>query len=308
MVARDESVPASSLSREFVGQAVEKAVQECLRELRRNLPQHRSALELFNSDEAEAAKIEMAAVGHKLWLRQYVDGNGGNISYRLAPGYILSTPTLHSKGDLKPEDISLVDMDNHQLYGDRPRTSEIKLHIEIYKAVPQARAILHCHPPYATAHAVAGFAPQGNLVPEQEIFVGPVALAPYATPGSDAVSCSVLPYVANHNAILLANHGLVCWADTLTHAEWYAEVVENYCKTTFIAHQLNPSLKEISPAGIQDLLEIKQKMGLPDPRLNGYGGETQNSPAEPFAAVSASTPEELIAELRERLFSYFSGR
>lgn len=224
-------------------------------------------LEIFNSPGANALKNEILRVGKKLWERQYVDGNGGNISVRVSPHYVLCTPTLCSKADLCPEDLSLVDLDNYQICGDRPQTSEILLHLEIYKAVPAAKAVIHCHPPYATAHAIAGVIPQGNLVPEQEVFVGPVALAPYETPGTSAFAKTVLPFVKDHNTILLANHGIVCWADTVTHAEWYVEVVDTYCKTVMIASQLRPKLNEIPPDKIADLLAIKKRWGLPDPRL-----------------------------------------
>jgi L-fuculose-phosphate aldolase len=111
------------------------------------------------------------------------------------------------------EEFCLVDLDNLQICGSRSQTSEIQLHLEIYKAVPIARAVIHCHPPYATAHAIAGVVPPGNLIPEQEVFVGPVALAPYETPGTREFAKMILPYVRNHNTILLANHGIVCWAD-----------------------------------------------------------------------------------------------
>lgn len=223
--------------------------------------------ELFGSPMARAIKEEIVKVGRKLWERQYVDGNGGNISARLSSKYFLCTPTLCSKGDLRVEDMSLVDVENQRICGNRAQTSEILLHLEIYKAVPSADAVIHCHPPYATAHAIAGVIPQGNLVPEQEVFVGPVALTPYETPGTMEFARTVLPVVKQHNTILLANHGVVCWADTVTHAEWYVEVVDTYCKTVMIASQLKSPLPEIPSNKIADLLAIKKNLGLPDPRL-----------------------------------------
>ena len=254
-------------------------------------------LEIFTSGEVQGLKAEIVRVGRKLWERQYVDGNGGNISVRVSPHYVLCTPTLCSKGDLCVEDLSLVDLENCQICGDRPQTSEILLHLEIYKAVPAARAVIHCHPPYATAHAVAGVVPQGNLIPEQEVFIGPVALAPYETPGTRAFAKTVLPYVRDHNTILLANHGIVCWADTVTHAEWYVEVVDTYCKTVMIASQLRPKLNEIPPEKIADLLAIKKRLGLPDPRLE--------SSADAAETTATGAPEvEEKASLRERPASY----
>jgi L-fuculose-phosphate aldolase len=108
--------------------------------------------------------------------------------------------------------------------------------------------------------------PQGNLLPEQEVFVGPVALTSYETPGTIEFARTILPVVKNHNTILLENHGVVSWADTITHAEWLIEVIETYCKTVMIAGQLRSPLKEIPPEKIADLLAIKRKLGLPDAR------------------------------------------
>lgn len=222
---------------------------------------------LFHEPETAAIKDEIVRAGRKLWERQYVDGNGGNISARLPGDMVLCTPTMLSKGDLRAEDLCLVDLDNQLICGCRPQTSEILLHLEIYKAVPEAKAVIHCHPPYATAHALAGVVPPGNLLSEQEIFIGPVALAPYETPGTKTFAQTVLPYVRDHNTILLSHHGIVCWADSVTHAEWYTEVIETYCKTVMIARQLQPNLTEIPPAKIQEILKLKQRWGLPDARI-----------------------------------------
>src|SRR5271168_1498937 len=105
---------------------------------------------LFISPAAAAIKEEILRAGKKLWQRAYVDGNGGNISARITDEYVICTPTLCSKADMLAEDLSLVDLNNFQICGDRAKTSEILMHLEIYKAVPHARAVIHCHPPYAT--------------------------------------------------------------------------------------------------------------------------------------------------------------
>lgn len=290
-----------------------RAVLECLAVHRSRQSAAEEPQEIFNSPEANALKEEILRVGRKLWERQYVDGNGGNISVRVSPEYVLCTPTLCSKGDLCMEDFSLVDLDNCQICGDRPQTSEILLHLEIYKAVPAAKAVIHGHPPYATAHAVAGVVPQGNLIPEQEVFIGPVALAPYETPGTRAFAKTVLPYVKDHNTILLANHGIVCWADTVTHAEWYVEVIENYCKTVMIASQLRPKLNEIPSHKIADLLAIKKKLGLPDPRLIAGTDPIEAAPVEaqadlpPVRSMSSYEIEELINRLTAEIYGFLRG-
>ena len=218
--------------------------------------------------EAAALRAEIINVGRKLWERRYVDGNGGNISVRLGANYVLCTPTMMSKRDLAPDDICLSDLDGNILAGDRPRTSELFLHLEIYKANSRARAVVHCHPPYATAFAMTGTAPPIGLISEYEIFIGPAAVAPYQTPGTRAFAESVLPFVEDHNTILLTNHGIVCWADTATHAEWLAEILDTYCKTYLIARQIGQPLKPIADDKIGEILALKQRLGFPDARMH----------------------------------------
>lgn len=221
---------------------------------------------LFRSPEAAAIKQEIIRAGRKLWERQYVDGTGGNISARLNDQYVICTPMYYSKADLTPDDFALVDMGGSQVAGTKPRSSEILLHLEIYRAVPQARAVVHCHPPHATAYALTGTIPPSCMIPEHEVFVGSVALAPYETPGTPEFAQTVLPYVRDHNMILLQNHGVVCWADTVTHAEWCVEVVDTYCRTIILASHLDVPLMPIPNRKAGDLLEIKKKLGMPDPR------------------------------------------
>ena len=223
---------------------------------------------LFFTPEAEAIKKEICNVGKKLWMRQFVDGNGGNISYRIGPNEVICTPTLVSKFDLTPDDLCLVDLEGNQIAGTKPRTSEIFLHLEIYKAVPEAKAAVHCHPPHATAYAITGRVPPNLVIPEFEVFVGKVAISPYETPGTEAFARTVLPYVKQHNTVLLSNHGIVCWADTVTHAEWYAEVLETYCWTLLVATQLGAPISHISEQQGSDLLAIKRRLGLPDVRFD----------------------------------------
>ena len=244
-----------------------------------------SPLELFNSAEANALRAEIIRTGRKLWDRQYVDGNGGNLSVRLGEEFVLCTPTMLSKADLEVADICLSDLNGKILAGDRTLTSELLLHLEIYKANPRARAVVHCHPPYATAFAITGTVPPNGLIPEYEVFIGPAAVAPYETPGTQAFAETVLPYVAEHNTILLKNHGVVCWSDTVTHAEWLAEIMDTYCRTYLIARQIGEPLSVIPDDKIDDILRRKQWMGLPDARMARIGGDPRGGDPKNAAEV-----------------------
>jgi L-fuculose-phosphate aldolase len=301
--------PTHQAARTMVKSIVSHAVQQCIQQGARSSSAGEDPLEIFHSPATQLIKEEIVRTGRKLWERQYVDGNGGNISARISRDYVVCTPTLLSKGDLKVEDLALVDLENHRLCGNRPHTSELLLHLEIYKTVPRAKAVVHCHPPYATAHAIAGVVPQGNLVPEQEVFVGQVAISAYETPGTLEFARTVRPLAKNHNTILLANHGLVCWGDTVTHAEWYVEVIETYCKTVMIASQLRQKLPEIPPEKILDLLALKKRIGmsLPDVRFPATEGEPENNlwetPVRSGGPDSAEV-EKLIGHLTEQVIAF----
>lgn len=233
-----------------------------------------------SSPEAEALKAEIIRVGRKLWSRQYVDGNGGNISCRLGNEYVLCTPTMMSKGDMEPADICVSDLEGTIVAGGRLCTSELFLHLEIYKANPRARAVVHCHPPYATAFSLTGEAPPVGLISEYELFIGPAALTSYETTGTKAFARSVLPFVRDHNTILLANHGIVCWSDTVTHAEWLTEILESYCKICVIARQIGKPLKQIPGEKILEILALKRRLGFPDARIESFdSGEASIPPA-----------------------------
>ena len=248
-----------------------------------------------SSPEAEAFRKEIIRAGRKLWERQYVDGSGGNISVRLGSRYVLCTPTMLSKGDLEPADICLSDLDGNILAGDRSRTSELLLHLEIYKANSRAQAVVHCHPPYATAFAVTGSTPPNGLITEYELFIGPAAVAPYETTGTKAFAETVLPFVMDHNTILLTNHGIVCWADTVMHAEWLVEIFETCCKTYLLAKQIGKPLSIIPEGKIRQILALKRQLGFPDARINDLA-----IPAEGTSAELERLVEQVISRLEDR--------
>jgi L-fuculose-phosphate aldolase len=158
---------------------------------------------------------------------------------------------------------------------------------------------VHCHPPYATAFAVAGVTPPNGLISEYEIFIGPAAIAPYETPGTQAFAETVRPFVEKHNTILLTNHGIVCWADTVTHAEWLAEIFETGCKTFMLARQIGQPLQQIPEQKIEEILALKRRLGFPDARIDHAAETASVAPAENAAELERMV-ERVVARMEER--------
>ncbi|HTL16045.1 MAG TPA: class II aldolase/adducin family protein [Patescibacteria group bacterium] len=221
----------------------------------------------FDSPAIQQLKLQICDIGRRLWQRAYVDGNGGNIAIRVGENLALCTPTLVSKGFMKPEDMCLVDLEGNQLAGTKKRTSEILMHLQIMKRQPRAVATVHCHPPYATGFAVAGVQPPTCMIPEYEVFSS-VAIAPYRTPGTPEMGKLVSDLVDKHNTILMANHGVVSWShNNLEDAYFKMEILEAYCRTVLVASQLGKPVNTMTPDQLKDLLKIKQNLGIPDPRF-----------------------------------------
>lgn len=221
----------------------------------------------FNSPYAHSLKEQICQMGQRLWQRAYVDGNGGNMAIRVGEDVAICTPTLVSKGALKPEDMCLVDFEGHQLLGMKMRTSEILMHLQMMKRQPKAIATCHCHPPYATAFAVANVAPPTCMLPEFEVFCS-VGVAPYRTPGTSDMGKLVADLTDQYNTILMANHGVVTWShNNLEEAYWRMEIVEAYCRTIVVAGQLGHPINTFTGPQMKDLLNIKEKLGFVDPRF-----------------------------------------
>jgi len=224
-------------------------------------------LALFNSPLAKKLKDDIVEIGSRCWKRDYNDGNGGNISARLG-NYFLCTPTGVSKGFMKPDMVCLVDIEGNQLAGQAPwkRTSEILSHLGIYRTVPTAAAVVHAHPIHATAFAMAGIEPPRCLIPEVEVFVGTIPVAEYKTPGSPQMSEILGKLAPDHQAILMGNHGVICWGVSVEDAYFKMEITDSYCRTLWVASQLPTKRTTIPPDEVKILLDLKKKLGLPDER------------------------------------------
>ena len=237
-------------------------------------------------------KEQICEIGRRLYNRGFAAANDGNITIRVNDREVLCTPTMVSKGFMKPEDVCKVDMEGKQLAGNRRRTSEVLLHLAVYKARPDVKAVVHCHPPHATAFAVAREPIPKCVLPEVEVFLGEVPIAAYATPGDQKFAETVLPFVKNCNTILLANHGTITFGPDLENAYFNSEIIDAYCRILILSKMLG-RVNYFSDGQTRELLNLKKRLGLPDPRLDkpdcdicttgvlGYGAAEMA--LEPFA-------------------------
>ena len=209
---------------------------------------------------------QMCEIGRRVYNKGFAAANDGNISYRLSEDRVLCSPTRVSKGFMKPDDLCIVDMDGKQVSGKRKRSSEILLHLTIMKARPDIRSAVHCHPPHATAFAVAREPIPKCVLPEIEVFLGEVAISPYETPGGQTFADSVLPYVKDTDTILLANHGTITYGTDLEDAYFKTEIIDAYCRILILAKQLG-RVHYYGDDKAAELIRLKPNLGIPDPRL-----------------------------------------
>jgi L-fuculose-phosphate aldolase len=211
-------------------------------------------------------KEQICEIGRRVYAKGFAAANDGNISVRLSEREVLCTPTMVSKGFIKPQDLCVVDYEGKQLRGTRKRSSEILLHLAVYKNNPEVQAVVHCHPPHATAFAVAGEPIPKCVLPEVEVFLGEVPIAIYETPGSQKFADTIIPFVKKCNTIILANHGTVTFGPDLEKAYWNSEIIDAYCRILILARQLG-RVNYFTDQQTRELLDLKKKLGYDDPRF-----------------------------------------
>jgi L-fuculose-phosphate aldolase len=201
---------------------------------------------------------EIVQYGRLLHQTGLVAATDGNLSVRLGDGTFLCTPTLMSKGMMNPNDMVIVDARGHKVSGSRSVSSEIAMHLFIYRNRPDVGAVVHAHPPTATGFAAAGMPLDSALCSEIIITLGTVPLANYETPGTPELAEALAPLVGDHDAILMANHGVVTYGEDLMTAYMNMETVEHYAKIALVTHMLGKQ-KPLSETHVSKLREIRTK-------------------------------------------------
>ena len=210
-------------------------------------------------------KKDICEIGRRIYNKGFAAANDGNITVKLSDNEFLCTPTMHSKGFLVPDDIATVDSTGKQIAGPKKRSSEALLHLEIYKQRPDVKSVVHCHPPHATAFAVAREPIPQCVLPEVEVFLGDVPITRYETPGGQAFADTILPFVEKTNVIILANHGTVSYGESVERAYWWTEILDAYCRILMLAKSLG-RVNYFSEKEERELLTLKDKWGFADPR------------------------------------------
>jgi L-fuculose-phosphate aldolase len=209
--------------------------------------------------DESASRVLVCEIGGRVWQRGMASANSGNISMRLKDGNILITPTLVSKGFMKPEQLLLMNLSGEVLGGDGYPTSETPMHLRLYQEREDIGAIVHAHPPVSTAFAVAGKPLDLHLIPEAVVFLGEVPLVPFQFPGSPELADAIVPYLAKYDAVLLENHGVLCWGSDVEQAYHRLETVE-FCATVTLTAKLLGGAREIPVEPLRNLLSVRELM------------------------------------------------
>ena len=191
-------------------------------------------------------RADIVRVCRRLAERGLIAGPDGNVSARLDTGCLLVTPAGMSKGDVTEGDLVLIDADGQPVSGNHPASSEVRMHVRIYRRRSDVHAVVHAHPPTATAFGVAGEDFMAPVLPELVLQMGGVPLVPYAMPGGEALAEQLDPFLPYHDGFLMANHGATTVGPTRTVAHQRMESLEHAARILLAARQLG-RVRELSP-------------------------------------------------------------
>ncbi|OKP90375.1 class II aldolase/adducin family protein [Paenibacillus sp. P32E] len=215
-------------------------------------------------DELEKKlRLQICDIGRNLFNKDFIAANDGNISARLSGNEVLATPTGVSKGYLEPHMLVKVNLEGEILEaheGYRPST-EVKMHLRIYRELPEMNGVVHAHPPFGTAFAIKGEALDKMMMPESVIAMGDIPLAKYGTPSTEEVPDSIMPFLGKKTAVLLESHGALSWGKDVMGAYMNMERLEYTAKLTFLTRMINGE-RELPPNRIEELVALRSFYGM----------------------------------------------
>ncbi|MCK9221719.1 MAG: class II aldolase/adducin family protein [Limnochordia bacterium] len=207
-------------------------------------------------------KRQIIDIGKRIYSNGYVAANDGNISVKLNDNEIIATPTGVSKGFMTTDMLVKVDTEGNVISGRMRPSSELKMHLAVYRQRPDVNAVVHAHPPTATAFAVVGIPLKKPIIPEVVISLGWIPIAKYGTPSTDEIPQAISQHLENHDAILLQNHGAITVGVNLENAYFKMETLELYAKISLAARQLGEA-RVLPSEDVQRLLELRKQMNVP---------------------------------------------
>ena len=239
-------------------------------------------------------------IGNRIYSNGFVAANDGNVTVKLNDNEILATPTGVSKGFMTPDMIIKVNMKGEVLSsnGKYKPSSELKMHLRVYKERKDVNSVVHAHPPYATSFAIAGIPLNKAIMPEAVIALGCVPIAAYGTPSTEEIPDAVEKYLENYDAVLLENHGALTFGQDLITAYYKMESLEFYAKLTFISTLLGGP-KELNKEQVAKLHDLRKKMGIsgrhPGDMCSSLGCEypCDNKPSHKECACSKDNNKDL---------------
>ncbi|MDR1651704.1 MAG: class II aldolase/adducin family protein [Synergistaceae bacterium] len=242
---------------------------------------------VFPSD-AEAVR-DIVEIGRRMYAKNFVAANDGNISCRVSPDEIWTTPTGVSKGFMKERDMVKMRLDGEVLRsGALKPSSEVRMHLRIYSENPSAMGVTHAHPPVCTSFAVAGIGLDSAVYPEALVNLGVVPCVRYETPGSQGVPDSIAPYCLKYNALLLANHGALSWGTSLEEAFFRLEAMEHYAAILMYTGYVIGKANALTESQVREVLEIRERLGVTS---GGVPSRFAAGPANPAGFAGSSEAE-----------------
>jgi L-fuculose-phosphate aldolase len=209
-------------------------------------------------------RADIVEVGRRMYARGYTASNDGNISVRLGPDRLLMTPKSVCKGFMTPDMMCITDLEGRKLQGDRDPSSEMLMHLEVYRQRPDVQAVVHAHPPTATGFAVAGIPLDRAVLAEVLTTLGSIPIAEYATPSTRELPEAVRKYIKAHDGMLLANHGALTVGSDLYGAYYKMETIEHFAKISLVARLLGRE-NLLSREEVMRLQELRGSYGIQAP-------------------------------------------
>ncbi|GMQ59415.1 class II aldolase/adducin family protein [Vallitalea sediminicola] len=250
-------------------------------------------------------KKQICEIGRRIYDRGMVAANDGNISVKISDNEFLCTPTGVSKGFMTPDMICKVDVNGNILQANKglKPSSEIKMHLRVYKQRSDVKSVVHAHPIYATSFAIAGIPLTQPIMPEAVISLGCVPIAEYGTPSTDEIPDAVEKFLENYDAVLLENHGALSYGDSLMTAYFKMESLEFYAQLLYTSKQLGGP-QELSDSQVQTLYDLRSKFNLSGrhpANLCKADGSSCSAVKEEKPQVSDNDLSTIVAEVTKRV-------